>query len=289
LCTSEKGTQERKSKRREISDEVVESRLEYNGNKWRIITLYSQKMKDTMETLREKVEEEDEEWLLIGGDFNARTGSRGGPIHDEEEDEKRTETRKSVDKVVNREGRILIDIIEERGWAILNGSFGKEGGWTYIGDLGSSVIDYVLGNDRAREEVNMVKEGIRTESDHVPLEVELTGPQVMETGRRKKEIELKRSDWTEEGRKEYHEKCEGWSSTQIDTKDIWKEMTEKVRSAITKHKKKIIPWRLGRREWYNKEWKERKKKIEEIDEGLEEGKDRKRRVCEGKKGAQGMV
>jgi len=135
----------------------------------------------------------------------------------------------------------------------------------------------------------MVEEGIRTESDHVPLEVELTGPQVMETERRKKEIELERSDWTEEGRKEYHEKCEGWSSTQTDTEDIWKEMKEKVRSAITKHKKRIIPWRLGRKEWYNKKWKERKKKIEEIDEGLEEGKHRKRRVCEGKKGAQGMV
>ncbi|TGZ51728.1 Flagellar attachment zone 1-like protein, partial [Temnothorax longispinosus] len=55
----------------------------------------------------------------------------------------------------------------------------------------------------------MVEEGIRTESDHVPLEVELTGPRVMETGRRKKEMELERSDWTEEGKREYHEKCEG--------------------------------------------------------------------------------
>ena len=231
---------------------MIESRLEYNGNKWRIITLYSQKMEDTMETLREKVQEEDEEWLLVGGDFNARTGSRGGPINDEEEKEKRSETRKSIDKVVNREGRILIDKIEERGWAILTESFGREGGWTYIGDLGSSVIDYVLGNDRAGEEINMVEEGIRTESDNVPMEEELTGPQVMETGRRKKEMEIERSDWTEEGRKEYHEKCKGWSSTQINTEDIWKEIKEKVKSAITKHKKRIIPWRLGRREWYNK-------------------------------------
>ncbi|XP_024873766.1 golgin subfamily A member 6-like protein 22, partial [Temnothorax curvispinosus] len=57
---------------REISDEVVESRLEYNGNKWRINTLYSQKMEDTMETLREKVQEENEEWLLSRSILNAR-------------------------------------------------------------------------------------------------------------------------------------------------------------------------------------------------------------------------
>ncbi|TGZ36994.1 hypothetical protein DBV15_12441, partial [Temnothorax longispinosus] len=197
----------------------------------------------------EKVQEEDgEEWVLVGGNFNARTGSRGGPINEEEENEKRSETRKSVDKVVNREGRVLIDQIEERGWAILNESFGREGGWTYIGDLGSSVIDYVLGNDRAGKEINIVEEGIRTESDHVPLEVELTGPRVIETERRKKEIDIEKSDWTEDGRKEYHEKCKGWSSTQINTEDIWKEMKEKIKSAITKQKKKIIPWRLGRKE-----------------------------------------
>lgn len=51
---------------------MVESRLEYNGNKWKIIALYSQKIENTIETLREKVQEEDKEWLLIGGDFNVR-------------------------------------------------------------------------------------------------------------------------------------------------------------------------------------------------------------------------
>ncbi|TGZ50575.1 hypothetical protein DBV15_11466, partial [Temnothorax longispinosus] len=198
LCTSEKGTQESKSKRgiitavnknlklievREISDEMVESRLEYNGNKWRIITLYSRKMEDTTETLREKVQEEDEQWMLVG--------------------------------------------------------------------------DYVVGNDRAKEEINMVEEGIRTESDHVPLEVELTGLRMIKTGRRKKEIKIERSDWTEGGRREYHEKCEGWSR-HLEGDE------RKVKSAITKRKKKIIPWRLGRKEWYNKEWKERKRRLRRL-------------------------
>ncbi|XP_024881253.1 ABC transporter F family member 4-like [Temnothorax curvispinosus] len=132
LGAYEKGTQERKSRGRiitavnknlkfievrEISDEVVESRLEYNGNKWRIITLYSQKMKDTMETLREKVQEEDEEGVLVKGDFNARTGSKGGPINEEEENEKRSETRKMEGKEKKIE-----EIVEE----LEEGRIGKE-------------------------------------------------------------------------------------------------------------------------------------------------------------------
>lgn len=37
----------------------------------------------------------------------------------------------SIDKTVNKEGHTLLNRIEERGWIILNGSFGNEGGWTY--------------------------------------------------------------------------------------------------------------------------------------------------------------
>lgn len=38
---------------KEISDVAVECKLEYNGNKWRIITVYSQKIEETLETLME--------------------------------------------------------------------------------------------------------------------------------------------------------------------------------------------------------------------------------------------
>lgn len=75
------------------------------------------------------------------------------------------------------------------------------------------MIDYVLGNDRAIEEIKIV-EGIRTESDHVPLEVKLTEPQVKKRKNRNKVIEIERSDWTEEGVKRYQENCVGWKSMQ---------------------------------------------------------------------------
>lgn len=44
---------------------------------------------------------------MIGGDFSARTGIEGGPLR--EDDGKVRRTRKSKDKVVHNEGRILIN------------------------------------------------------------------------------------------------------------------------------------------------------------------------------------
>lgn len=61
---------------KEINEEAVESKMEYNGNKWRIITLYSRKIEDTMEIVMEKIPEEEEECLIMGGDFNTRTWRR---------------------------------------------------------------------------------------------------------------------------------------------------------------------------------------------------------------------
>ena len=51
--------------------------------------------------------------MLIGGNFNARTGEEGGPIRDGEEEGK--SLKRPKDKIVNREGKILIDRISERG------------------------------------------------------------------------------------------------------------------------------------------------------------------------------
>ncbi|KMQ92549.1 flagellar attachment zone protein 1-like protein [Lasius niger] len=134
---------------------------------------------------------------------------------------------------------------------ILNGNGKREGGWTYIGEVRASVIDYVS-NGKAIEEVKKIEEGNRTESDHVPLEMELEGTERKE--KRKKEIlEVERSIWTEEKIEQYNGRCEGWTSTQTENGKIWRELEKKVKNSITKVKKKIIPWKLGRREWHSKE------------------------------------
>lgn len=45
----------------------------------------------------------------------------GGGLREEEGKER--VTRKSTDKIINKEGKLLVDKIEERGWMILNDSY----------------------------------------------------------------------------------------------------------------------------------------------------------------------
>lgn len=77
-----------------------------------MITVYSQDIAEIMDNITDPIQEEEEEHMIIG-DFNARTGNEGGSIGEDEE--KVRTTRKSKDKEVNREGRILTNKIEERG------------------------------------------------------------------------------------------------------------------------------------------------------------------------------
>uniref|UniRef100_UPI0014390EEF uncharacterized protein LOC117165502 n=1 Tax=Bombus vancouverensis nearcticus TaxID=2705178 RepID=UPI0014390EEF len=110
--------------------------------------------------IEERVDGREEEVvMIIGGDWNARTGEEGGSIN---EDVGKEKNRRSKDKTINMEGRTLLKII--------NGS-NKEGEKrTYIGERGNSVIDYVIGNQEATEEIIYMKIGKRTESGHMPLE-----------------------------------------------------------------------------------------------------------------------
>jgi hypothetical protein len=46
--------------------------------KWRIVTIYSRSMKETKRIIEERVKEQEEGTLVIGGDFNARIGEKEG-------------------------------------------------------------------------------------------------------------------------------------------------------------------------------------------------------------------
>uniref|UniRef100_UPI00143AEFCB uncharacterized protein LOC117162825 n=1 Tax=Bombus vancouverensis nearcticus TaxID=2705178 RepID=UPI00143AEFCB len=114
--------------------------------------------------IEERVDGREEEVVIIGGDWNARTGEEGGSTN---EDVGKEKNRRSKDKTINVEGRTLLKII--------NGSDKEGEERTYIGERGNSVIDYVIGNQEATEEIIYMKIGKRTESGHMPLEIEIGG------------------------------------------------------------------------------------------------------------------
>lgn len=122
-----------------------------------------------MKEIKVLITEDNEENLLIGGDFNARIGNKK-TIWRNNRDEI---GRRSKDKERNTEGKKFLKEIKERGWYILNGNIDgdKEGEFTFKGPSGnSSVIDYAIGNVETRRKIDkLVVDKKRRESDHLPI------------------------------------------------------------------------------------------------------------------------
>ena len=93
------------------STNVVERKVEINKQSWSIITLCSRGIKEIEKQLNEIVKENEEGCVIIGGDYNARTGNEGGILSCEQ---KERCTRRSKDKIINKEGQLLIEVINEK-------------------------------------------------------------------------------------------------------------------------------------------------------------------------------
>lgn len=78
----------------------------YNSGNWKAIE----------NTIREVFENNKEDNIIIGGDFNVRIGEEGGW-----DEMTGSNNRKSKDKVIGTEGRKMIDLVAEIG-IILNGA-----------------------------------------------------------------------------------------------------------------------------------------------------------------------
>lgn len=137
--------------------------------------------------------------------------------------------RRSKDGRVNKEGRKMIDFIEERGWCIFNGTVrgDEEGEYTFTGGKGSTVIDYVLG-DEARDKIEKMG-GDRVDSDHHPVDVWMKGRMIRRI-KGKKGNRGGRGIWGEKGTR-----CSRRSRVNMRRRDVgeeWNEMGGRLREAI---------------------------------------------------------
>lgn len=79
--------------------------------------------------------------------------------------------------MINKDGRRLIQVIEERGWQIFNENIkgDEKGECTYTGGRGETVIDYVIGDREVNKEIEKMEIGEEVDSDHMPIVVWIRG------------------------------------------------------------------------------------------------------------------
>lgn len=98
--------------------------------------------------------------------------------------------RKSKDRKQDKEGRILIKFIEEKGRGIYNRVVWRdeEGEYTFTGGRGNMVINYVMEDIGVRDRIKRMELVDRVDSDHHPIEVWLEGEV---RGKRKRGVDRK--------------------------------------------------------------------------------------------------
>ncbi|XP_024883827.1 uncharacterized protein LOC112462336 [Temnothorax curvispinosus] len=239
----------------------IAGKVRTGGENWSIIGVYAKKegMEENVQELGDRMEKKEEgRYTIIGGDFNARTGQKGGRI-EEEEGGGLGEGRRSKDKKVDREGRLLVNSLEERGWEIFNGNVrgDEEGEFTFTGGKGDTVIDYIIGEGEVREKIVSMVVGERVDSDHHPLEIVVRRGKE-EEGRRGGWKKRNRGVWNEEGAKRFIEKIGEVEEKEEELNKEWEEMETRITEAI-KGVEEELGNKKGKVGWWDEECREAKK------------------------------
>ncbi|XP_024868251.1 trichohyalin-like [Temnothorax curvispinosus] len=239
----------------------IAGKVKTDDENWSIIGVYAKKegMEESVQELGDRMEKKEEgRYTIIGGDFNARTGQEGGRI-EEEEGGGLGEGRRSKDKKVDREGRLLVNSLEERGWEIFNGNVrgDEEGEFTFTGGRGGTVIDYIIGKGEVREKIVSMVVGERVDSDHHPLEIVVRRGEE-EEGRRGGWKKRSRGVWNEEGAKRFIEKIGEVEEKEEELNKEWEEMETRITEAI-KGVEEELGNKKGKVGWWDEECREAKK------------------------------
>ena len=269
---------------------LILSEILTDGERINIISVYNKdNWSRVEETIERWLENKDRERTLIGGDFNIRIGELGGG-----EEEEGGIDRKSKDKTIGNGGRNLVEWVQNKGWYILNGM--TKGDWdgeyTFVSSRGNSVIDYVI---VCEELYYCVKEFIvdaRVDSDHMPVIA------VMEDSSRRKGEDEEWADeedektkgrwkicWDKEAVRCYKEKTDDlvWDDSQgRSIEEIWNKLKELVHDAMIKKEIKVKKWKIGSRDWWDRDCTRKKREVKRTFIKWRKGKIARERYIEEK-------
>ncbi|KAJ8685110.1 hypothetical protein QAD02_020903 [Eretmocerus hayati] len=103
---------------------IIRSKIRV-GNEWlNLLSVYSSGDWSRLVTTLNKIEDSEEEKLVIGGDFNIRIGKLGKFLREGYDQEYLQ--RGSKDRVISNEVRYLVRMVEDEGWVILDGTADKD-------------------------------------------------------------------------------------------------------------------------------------------------------------------
>lgn len=257
----------------ESREGYVEIEMKIREKVIKIGTVYNdwKKLEEGVEIIK-GIGEKQEEIVIVGGDFNIRTGREGEFIGEEEV--MGIKKRRSKDEVVGKEGKLLIKEIEKKGWSVLNGlkEGDEQGDFTFIGGKGSTVIDYGIVNRKGWEEIERFEVEERVDSDHAPISIKL---KEMRGKVRKKGIKTREViSWAEEDKAEYVRRLREWDTqnrTEKTVQEEWKDIKEAIQKAVIKKEIKIKERGLGYRKWWDKECTREKKEVKKMYEKWKKG------------------
>lgn len=247
-----------------IKSKIVIGEENFHINIWSIYN------KGNLEKMWQYIENDnycEKEGLIIAGDFNIRIGEEGKCVDFDSPEEIRQ--RRSRDKIVGREGREFLEKIENKGWAILNGSTAgdEDGEYTFVGGMGNSVIDFAIVNEDVWKKTRSFRVEERVESDHMPICMELKTEEVNKLSEQGTitEAPTRLCDvWNEESIAVFEEATRTWKEVvneSINVENRWSEVKDLINKNITRKEIKIKKWKLGMRKWWDKECARSKRKV----------------------------
>ena len=114
--------------------------------------------------------------IIIMGDLNARIGQYQSKEFDERlitsGDCDQPFKRTSLDGYINKFGKDLLNMCSTHKLYICNGLLGADknvGNFTFIGQNGASVIDYLICSESVLQYISQFEIGTKTESSHFPI------------------------------------------------------------------------------------------------------------------------